>query len=1019
MKSRYMLLLVSLAILPLYLHGEKCTQDQITYDFTECDSAEGRWRVAVPKKDGDCTVEGEVPVRQKGCSFTCDPGHYVDVTSKTLECKACAKGTYSVGGGVRFSDWDKLPTGFESRTVDEHYQEYGYDNEYFKETSGANCSKTGWLPSGDSIMSPEDECTSELSYAVTLERDGHVQFDYYYTDDIYTVFRVFVRNDQCKVSSLDKEDKFPPRTTNSEWGTTKIDLKAGRNVINWQVTAITYGSHDRREPVYIRSIEIQGVSYTSECTPCEAGYYNSEEAQGSCKMCPANTFSAPGATECSKCNEVTEYAARGARNCTLRKPCTEQDYYDIRTACDSEHKTQVKYMWIEPKICRDDVDGAKKLPASGVKEDCPPCNPGMHLNGTGESSSCVFCPVNEFSDGKAECKKCPVSTEPVYGHHLTWWHSVPENLRATCFSMSDRGCTTKQGWQPRGNYLDSGINQADDVYMTLKLPVEGFGSPEGLKNPKRGQFGVVEFVFELICDGECTFKFKEKPQSKTTNVIQTWKGRNGKQKYSYIISSPRETQFIWTFQKQSSYSFSDDQLSYTYGGDRVKIYSITVNNTIDGGADHCRSCPVSSGSGCISCPKGNYVDTEKHKCVPCPIGTYLNTNDPYGSKACVKCGPGLTSEAGSTMCHSDCFYTSIKHMRQFNFTGLQGPQSVATGPSFTKRGFRYYHLFNMNLCGHPYKMAKCHNNISLSTGKSEAYNLTSPVCRMTVVPDPVLMTTQTLSIADRLEGIYEDIADNKTNETSVFAGKEVKNTSTFFLFKFHGDKPTQACPNGRSVWTTVLCDPKVGKGSFELPSKCPDGTCDGCRFEILWRTPHACPTCSQFDYRKVISSCESGKKKTTYMWKEPRVCQGGVPLPAERETKCSIFEQSVGSAMRDFKIVIAVVAALVVLMICAVFGLWYNNRKLTYKYHRLVNKSGDNSGELPGVERCVVDDDEEDEEEVHFKVGKDRGKKILKKIKDMASGGKKKKVTFDDEDDEYFESVHLEPGKDALVGDFQ
>lgn len=40
----------------------------------------------------------------------------------------------------------------------------------------------------------------------------------------------------------------------------QIDLKAGRNVINWQVTAITYGSHDRREPVYIRSIEIQGLT---------------------------------------------------------------------------------------------------------------------------------------------------------------------------------------------------------------------------------------------------------------------------------------------------------------------------------------------------------------------------------------------------------------------------------------------------------------------------------------------------------------------------------------------------------------------------------------------------------------------------------------------------------------------------------------------------------------------------------------------------------------------------------------
>lgn len=55
-------------------------------------------------------------------------------------------------------------------------------------------------------------------------------------------------------------------------------------------------------------------------------------------------------------------------------------------------------MWIEPKICREDVENAKKLPASGEKEKCPPCNPGMHLNGTG---TCAYCPVNHFSDGTA------------------------------------------------------------------------------------------------------------------------------------------------------------------------------------------------------------------------------------------------------------------------------------------------------------------------------------------------------------------------------------------------------------------------------------------------------------------------------------------------------------------------------------------------------------------------------------------------------------------------------------------
>lgn len=74
-------------------------------------------------------------------AYTCDPGHYVDVTSKTLECKVCPKGTYSVGGGVRFSSWVTLPTGFESRVTGAHYQGYDYDSEYFTAEKSKNCSK--------------------------------------------------------------------------------------------------------------------------------------------------------------------------------------------------------------------------------------------------------------------------------------------------------------------------------------------------------------------------------------------------------------------------------------------------------------------------------------------------------------------------------------------------------------------------------------------------------------------------------------------------------------------------------------------------------------------------------------------------------------------------------------------------------------------------------------------------------------------------------------------------------------
>lgn len=46
----------------------------------------------------------------------------------------------------------------------------------------------------------------------------------------------------------------------------QINLKAGRNVIIWQATAITYGGSGEsstREPVHIKSIEIQGLVQSS------------------------------------------------------------------------------------------------------------------------------------------------------------------------------------------------------------------------------------------------------------------------------------------------------------------------------------------------------------------------------------------------------------------------------------------------------------------------------------------------------------------------------------------------------------------------------------------------------------------------------------------------------------------------------------------------------------------------------------------------------------------------------------
>ena len=44
-----------------------CAQGEYEYEFTECDSAGGRWRVPVPRKADQCLALGLASVRQRDC----------------------------------------------------------------------------------------------------------------------------------------------------------------------------------------------------------------------------------------------------------------------------------------------------------------------------------------------------------------------------------------------------------------------------------------------------------------------------------------------------------------------------------------------------------------------------------------------------------------------------------------------------------------------------------------------------------------------------------------------------------------------------------------------------------------------------------------------------------------------------------------------------------------------------------------------------------------------------------------
>lgn len=80
--------------------------------------------------------------------------------------------------------------------------------------------------------------------------------------------------------------------------------------------------------------------------------------------------------------------------------------------------------------------------------------------------------------------------------------------------------------------------------------------------------------------------------------------------------------------------------------DMAKIYSITVTNAVDGVASSCRACALGSeqsGSSCVPCPAGHYIEKETSLCKECPANTFLSIHQVYGREACIPCGPGSKS----------------------------------------------------------------------------------------------------------------------------------------------------------------------------------------------------------------------------------------------------------------------------------------------------------------------------------------------------------------------------------------
>lgn len=149
---------------------------------------------------------------------------------------------------------------------------------------------------------------------------------------MFCVFKA--QNELCQsVSSGGDEIRWPTVTEEGKWRTSKaIQLPSGLNVLQWKAMGIT-GRHQTK-PLLIKAIEVSGVAdpaVSTGCTPCRNGTHAPGLRSRQCQDCPADSYSGRGATQCTRCDTKTSYASPGSGRCHKRPPCTQNDYFEVKS----------------------------------------------------------------------------------------------------------------------------------------------------------------------------------------------------------------------------------------------------------------------------------------------------------------------------------------------------------------------------------------------------------------------------------------------------------------------------------------------------------------------------------------------------------------------------------------------------------------------------------------------------------------------------------------------------------------
>ena len=883
----------------------ECSQDIVKSAYTRCDPATSTRSLAFFHT---VLCKGGVPlpptVMGLPCNNSCNPGQYLPLGAPS--CAACNPGTYSVGGGVLFTNWERLPVGMSSYCR-------------FQLEADRTQACTAWVLNGTYIDSGQMRgkrlVDSTLEYKVELLRAGSVMFEFKVDaerrwDGIY-----FAVDGVKKMEMVSYQFQYTQVT---------VPLDAGFHTLQWVYHKdVAYEMGE--DKAWIRSIEVLGTQANTDfCNVCPAGRY-SEPGSALCTLCPTNTFAEKsGSGSCQPCNAPGDldrphmYSYPGSSSCSPSSPCVAEDITATYGPCDEGTGMRTKtYSYKQPQICF----GGVELPAQ-EQTTCALCDPGMYREG----GECVYCPPgtcnpNATVAGVSVCTACPSGS---IAKKVKYFHKAfePEHFQKLIADGEvSTGCANgfcgQDGWRPLGDKIDTGVGngQVADIWLSLQVAMETQGEVS-LKFSKRSSNA--ENMLQMYIDDRRMWSIE-------TLQAMTVDG----EKLQFTADVPPGVHVItWVFHKEREYSWMEEDEDNAPSGsseDIAIIEEILVTGVAEGGAVKCTPCGAgfysdTVSSVCVPCQPGYYSGSSgQASCSPCEAGSFAAG---LGSTVCQRCGHGTSSDAAASSCNvspSHCQF-AVNSEISYDLGGLSRVGGPMWGPVNDPNNSMSYFI---NLCTQDSSNTTCRGRDG--TGM-QAY------------------ACQEATIADEFHENYLAVS---LGSVMAFYPLE-QDPRSGLVVSFEGGTP---CTNGqaRSLNITMLCDRAAGPGE---PALYPGSRVEfeKCRYHLLWKSEFACPLCSEVDMTQIPGECSiTGKRPINMAWSEPKLCYGGEALPPVR------FEECVAVVLDKTKVAIIVLAssAVFLLLVLALVFLYLRNRKI-YREYSVLKEQNEADMEL---ERYTLDEE--------------------------------------------------------------